>query len=67
MEDFETDEAPEHDPKMAQFIAEKEGMVPTDKDWIAPAACELPEEEEEENCGAMDMIGSDEIPDSDPE
>ncbi len=67
MEDFETDEAPEHDPKMAQFIAEKEGMVPSDEDWIAPETCSIPEDEEEDMCGAMDMIGSDKLPDSDPE
>ena len=37
MEDFETDEAPEHDPAIAAMMAKHEGLVPSDDDWEAPA------------------------------
>ena len=33
MEDFETDEAPEHDPAIAAMMAKAEGLVPSDDDW----------------------------------
>jgi len=51
MEDFDTDDAPEHDPAIAAMMAEAEGMVPSDDDW-APA-CELIPDEPEECDGIL--------------
>ena len=52
MEDFETDEAPEHDPAIAAMMAKAEGLVPSDDDWEAPA-CEIPTPDEPENCDGI--------------
>ena len=52
MEDFETDEAPEHDPAIAAMMAKAEGLVPSDDDWEDPV-CEIPIPDEPENCDGI--------------
>ena len=52
MEDFDTDNAPEHDPAMAAMIAKAEGLVQSDDDWEAPA-CEIGVPDEPEECDGI--------------
>ena len=54
MEDFDTDNAPEHDPAMAAMIAKAEGLIQSDDDWEAPA-CEIGVPDEPEDATASSV------------